>query len=114
MSQQQILTTIEYHAYNQRIANAKSLLKYACPCNYCCGGNMRKIQLNYEHMLKFGHNGVIPFLQNYYPDSIPLQSMRDVETQNIDEEETNLDEEEKILDEGLEIDRMMNDGFNND
>ena len=70
MSQQQILTTIEYHAYNKRIANAKSLLKYACPCNYCCGGNMRKIQLIYEHMLKFGHNGVIPFLQNYYLDSL--------------------------------------------
>ena len=45
----------------------------------------------YEHMLKFGHNGVIPFLQNYYPDSLQLHSMRDVEVPNINKEEKNTD-----------------------
>ena len=57
-SEQPILTIVEYHAYVKIIANAKSLLKYACPCNDWCGGNMRKRQVIYEHMLKFGHTGM--------------------------------------------------------
>ena len=59
MSQQPILTTTDYHAYNERIADANSFLKYACPCNDCCGGKMIKRQVIYEHMIKFGHTGII-------------------------------------------------------
>ena len=58
MSQHPILTTIEYHAYEERIADAKIFLKYPCPCNDCCGGKMRKREVIYEHMLKFGHIGM--------------------------------------------------------
>ena len=66
---------------------------------------MRRRQVIFEHMLRFGHSGIIHFPQNIsYPDKIPFQSMRDVEVQNIDEEATNSDEEETILDEGVEID----------
>ena len=75
---------------------------------------MRKRQVIFAHMLRFGHSGIIPFPQNSYPNSIPLQSMRDVEAQNIDEEATNSDEEETILDEGVEIDRMMYECFKDD
>ena len=42
MSQQPILTTAEYNAYDERIVDAKRFIKYACPCNNCFGGNMRK------------------------------------------------------------------------
>ena len=52
------MATAEYHAYDKIIADAKNLLKYACPCNDCCGGNMRKRQVIYEHMLNFGHTGM--------------------------------------------------------
>ena len=58
MSEQQILTITEYHAYEERMADAKIFLKYSCPCNDCCGGNMRKREVIYEHMLKFGHIGM--------------------------------------------------------
>ena len=111
ISQQPILTTAEYHAYDKRIADANILLKHACPCNYCCGGKMIKRQVIYEHMLKFGHNVISPFPQNYYPDSLQLHSMRDVEVPNINEEETNTDGDFKTLDEGIEVDRMLNEGF---
>jgi hypothetical protein len=40
--------------------------------------------------------------------------MRDVEAPNIDEEETNVDEHATMLDEGIEVDRMMNEGFKDD
>ena len=72
---------------------------------------MRRRQVIFEHMLIFSHSGIIHFLQNSYPYSIPLQSMRDIEAQNMDEEETNPDEEATILDEGVEINRMMNECF---
>ena len=65
-------------------------------------------------MLKFGHSGISPFPQNSYPNRIPLQSMRDVEAPNIDEKASNLDEQAAILDEGIEVDRMMNEGFKDD
>jgi hypothetical protein len=40
--------------------------------------------------------------------------MRDVEAPNIDEEPTNANEHATILEEGIEVDRMMNEGFKND
>ncbi len=40
--------------------------------------------------------------------------MRDVEAPNIYEEASNADEHATILDEGIEIDRMMNEGFKDD
>ena len=83
ISQQPILTIVEYHENNERIIDAKSFLKYACPSNDCCGGNMRKRQVIYEHILKFGHTRISPFPQNYYLDSLQLHSMRDVEVPNI-------------------------------
>jgi hypothetical protein len=92
MSQCPILTTDECHAHDERISNQKSLDIYACPCNDCHGGKMKKRKVIYEHMLKFGHSGIIPFPQNYYPDRIQLHSMRDEEAPNIDEEATNIDE----------------------
>ena len=115
MCQRQILTTIEYHAYDERITNAKSLIiKYACPCNDGCGGKMMKRQVIYEHMLKFGHTGISPFPQNYYLDRLQLHSMRDVEIPNINEEATNRDGEFGTLDEGIEVDRMLNEGCKDD
>ena len=62
---------------------------------------MRKIQVIYEHMLKVGHTGISPFPQNYYPDSLHLHSMRDVEVPNINDEETNTDGDFGTLDEGI-------------
>ena len=87
MSQQRILTIVEYHAYDERIVDAKRLLKCACPCNDCCGGKMRKIQVIYEHILRFGHTY-----------SLHLHSMKDVEVPNINEEETNTDGDLGTLD----------------
>ena len=75
---------------------------------------MRKIQVIYEHMLKFGHTGISPFPQNYYPDSLHLHSMRDVEVPNINDEATNTDGDFGTLDEGIEVDRMLNEGFKDD
>ena len=96
-SQQPILTTAEYHPNDERIADAKILLIYACPCNDCCGGKMRKRQVIYEHMLKFGHTRISHFPQNYYPTMLQLHSMRDVEVPNINEEEINIDGEVRTL-----------------
>jgi hypothetical protein len=53
MSQQPVLSTNEYHAHDERIADEKSLEKYACPCNDCLGGKMRRRQVIFEHMLRF-------------------------------------------------------------
>ena len=114
MCQRPILTTIEYHAYNERITNAKILLKYACPCNDGFGGKMRKIQVIYEHMLKFGHTGISPFPQNDYLDRLQLHSMRDVEVPNINDEATNIDGEVGTLNERIEVDRMSNEGSKDD
>ena len=114
MSQQPILTIVGYHAYDERIDDAKRFVKYECPCNDYCGGKMRKIQVIYEHMLKFDHTGIITFPQNYYPDRLQLHSMRDVEVPNINEEATNTDGEVGTLDEGIEVDRMLNEGFKDD
>ena len=104
----------EYHAYDERIIDEKSLEKYACPCNDCLGEKMRRRQVIFEHMLRFSHSGISPFPQNSYPNRIPLQIMRDVEAPNIVEEATNADEHATILDEGIEVDIMMNEGFKDD
>ena len=81
----------EYHAQDERITNEKSLENYACPCKNFLGGKMRRRQVIFLYMVRFGHSGIILFPQNSYPYSIPLQSMRDAKTQNIDEEETHSD-----------------------
>ena len=104
----------EYHAHDERIANENNVEKYACPCKNCIGGNLRRRQVFFKHMLRFGHSGISPFPQNSYPNRIPLQSMRDVEAPNIDEEASNAGEHATILDEGIEVDRMMNEGFKDD
>ncbi len=114
MSQRPVLSTNEYHAHDERIADENNVEKYASPCKNCLGGNLRRRQVIFKHMLKFGHNGIIPFPQNSYPNRIPLQSMRDVKAPNIDEEASNVDEHATILDEGIEVDRMMNEGFKDD
>ena len=88
--------------------------KYACPCKNCLGGNLRRRQVIFKHMLKFGHSGISPFPQNSYLNRIPLQVTRDVEAPNIDDEASNADEHATILDEGIEVDRMMNEGFKDD
>ena len=75
---------------------------------------MRKRQVIYEHMLKFAHIGIIPFPQNYYLDSLQLHSMRDVEVPKINEEATNKDGYFRTVDEGIEVDRMLNEGFKDD
>ena len=74
MSQHPILTIDKYHEYDEITTDAKRFLKYACPCNDCFRGKMRKIQVIYEHMLKFGHTRISPFPQNYYPDRLQLHS----------------------------------------
>ena len=114
MIQWLVLSTNEYHAHDERIADEKSLEIYSCPFKKFLGGKMRRIQVIFEHMLRFSHSSISHFPQNIYLDRIPLQSMRDVEAQNIDEEATNSDEEATILDEWAEIDRMMNEGFKDD
>ena len=113
MSQRPALSTNEYHAHDERVANENMLDKYACPCNNCLGGKMRKRQVIFAHMLRFGHSGISPFPQNSYPNRIPLQVTRDVEEPNIDEDATNANEH-AMLDEGIEVDRMMNEGFKDD
>ena len=65
-------------------------------------------------MLKFGHIEIIPFPQNYYPNRLQLHSMRDVEVPNINKEATNIDGYFETLDEGIEVDRMLNEGFKDD
>ena len=67
---------------------------------------MKKRQVIFTHMQRFGHSGISPFPQNSYPNRIPLQVTRDVEAPNIDEH--------AILDEGIEVDRIMNEGFKDD
>ena len=62
-------------------------------------------------MLKFGHTEISPFPQNYYPDSLQLHNIREVEVPNINEEETNTDGDFRTLYEGIEFDRMLNEGF---
>ena len=114
MSQLPVFLTNEYHARDERIANEKSLDKYACLCKKILSGKMRRRQMIFEHMLRFSHRGISHFPQNSYWYSIPLRSMGDIEAQNIDEEATNSDEEATMLDEGVEIDIMVNEGFKDD
>lgn len=111
MSQRPILTTDEYHAHDERIVYEKSLVKYACPCNDCRGGKMRKRSVIFQHMLKYGHSDISPFPQNYYRDRIELHSMRYIEALDIDEEEKNTNEKVGTFGKGIEIDRMLNEGF---
>jgi hypothetical protein len=86
MCQHPVLSMNEYHAHDERLANEKILEKYECPCNDCHGGKRRKRRVIYEHMVKFGHSGIIPFHESRYPYRIQLQSMRYADTPNIDEE----------------------------
>ena len=75
---------------------------------------MIKRQVIYDHMLKFGHTEISTFPQNYYPDSLHLHSMRYIEVPNINEEATNTYGDFGTLDEGIEVDRMLNEGFKDD
>ena len=68
----------------------------------------------YKHILKFGHTMISPFPKNYYPYSLQFHNMRDVEVPNINDEETNTDGDFGTLDEGIEVDRMLNEGFKDD
>ena len=72
-------------------------------------------------MIRYGHSGISPSDYNYCEDMIELHSMRDEEAPNIDEETPNIDEvapnideDVRILDEGIEVDRMLNEGLNDD
>ena len=65
-------------------------------------------------MIRYGHSGISPWDYNYYEDMIELHSMRDEEAPNIDEVAPNIDEDVRILDEGIEVDRMLNEGLNDD
>ena len=42
MDQRQRLTTGQYHAYDNRIANEGKMDKYPCPCKICLGGKVKK------------------------------------------------------------------------
>ena len=75
---------------------------------------MKKREVIYEHMLKFCHTGISPFPRNYCPDSLDLHSMRDIEVPNINDEAKNIDGDFGTLDEGIEVDRMLNEGFKDD
>ena len=114
MSQCPVMSMDEYHAHDEKIANEKRLEKYAFPCTSFCGGKRRKIRVIYEHMLKYGHNNISPFPKSQYLDRIQLKWMRDADESNIDEEATNEDEQEPTLEEWIEVDRMLNDVFNDD
>ena len=113
MSQQPALSRNEYHVHDEKITNENMLEKYACPCNNFLRGKMRKRQVIFAHMLRFGHNGIIPFPQNSYQNRIPLKVMRDVEAPKTDKDAKNVDEY-AMLDEGIEFDRMMSEAFKDD
>jgi hypothetical protein len=114
MSQRKRLTTDDYHSYDERIADENDMDRYPCPCKDCLGGKVRKINVIYRHMIRHGHSGIIPWDNNYYEDMIEVHSMRDEEVPNIPEVAPNIDEEATMLDEGVEVNRMLNEGLNDD
>ena len=121
MDQHQTLTTGQYHAYDERIANEGNMDKYPCPCKICLGGKVNKRNVIYNHIIRYGHSGRSPWADNYYEDMIDLQPVRDEDIKNIDkvaqntgEEVTDIDEEEEIFDEGIEVARMFEEGLNDD
>jgi hypothetical protein len=114
MIQQQRLATDDYHSYDERTADENDMDKYPCPCKYCLGGKVRKRNVIYRHMIRHGHSGIIPWENNYYEDMIEVHSMRDEEVPNIPEVAPNIYEEATMLDEGVEVNRMLNEGLNDD
>jgi hypothetical protein len=68
----------------------------------------------YQHMIRHGNSGIRPWDNNYYEDMIELHRMKDEEVPNIHEVAPNIDEEETMLDEGVEVNRMLNEGLNDD
>ena len=105
---------LKYHAFDERIANESDMDKYPCPCNDYLGGKVRKRSMIYRHMIRYGNSGISPWAYNYYEDMIKCHTVRDEEATNIDEVAPNIDEEETMLDEGFEVDRMLNEGLNDD
>jgi hypothetical protein len=75
---------------------------------------VRKRNVIYRHMIRHGHSGISPWDNNYYEDMIEVHSMRDEEVPNIHEVAPNIDEEANMLDEGVEVNRMLNEGINDD
>jgi hypothetical protein len=75
---------------------------------------VRKINVIYRHMVRHVHSGISPWDNNYYEDVIEVHSMRDEEVPNIHEVAPNIDEEETMLDEGVEVNKMLNEGLNDD
>ena len=107
MDEHHRLTMDQYHAYDERVADEGDIDKYPCPCKNCLGGKVKKRNVIYRHMIRYGHSGISPWAYNYYEDMIELQTMRD-------EGETNINEEIEMFDEGFEVDRMLNEGLNDD
>lgn len=70
MDQHRRLTIDQYHAYDERVDNERSLDKYPCPCNDCLGGKVKKRNVIYRHMIRCGHSGISPWDYNYYEDMI--------------------------------------------
>ena len=114
MSQPPVFSTVEYHAHDEIIDDDRRLEKYACLCTVFCGGKRRTRWDIHEHMMQYVHSGMIPFSESVYCKRIQFLNMRDVEALNIDEVATNADEEAPTLDEEIEVDRVLNDGFNDD
>lgn len=46
----------------------KGMGRYPCPCNDYYGGNMKKRNVIYQHMIRYGCSGIIPCDENNYPD----------------------------------------------
>lgn len=84
MDQRQRLTTNQYHAYNERVANETYMDKYPYPCKHYLGGKVKKRNVIYHHMIRYGHSGISPWAYNYYKDMIELQTMRDDKEIKID------------------------------
>ena len=71
----QRLITDEYHAYDERIVNERVMDTYLCPCKDCLFGKVRKRNVIYRHMLRYGYSGICPQDDNYYEDTIELPSI---------------------------------------
>ena len=78
----QTLATDEYHAHDESITNEKCLERYACPCKVCHGGKMKKQIVIYQHIIRYGHSGISPWVGNNYLDMEGLHNMKDEEAPN--------------------------------
>ena len=107
MNQHHRFSTNQYHAYDERVVEEGGINKYPCPCKDCLGGKVKERNVIYRHMIRFGHNGISPWAYNYYEDMIELKIVRD-------EGARKLDEVTEMFDEGFEVDRMLNEGLNDD